>query len=103
MTDSEKDLLIQWRNNYNGRASVQYSNDGEDYPDISLPSRGTASTAAAIFIVVNAAMGAGLLNFPHAFSNAGGIGSAIAMEMVSNEVKIFSLGYKAREADAPDA
>ena len=44
---------------------------------------GTTSTAAAVFIVVNAAMGAGLLNFPNAFGQAGGLAPAIVMEMVS--------------------
>ncbi|XP_067327050.1 sodium-coupled neutral amino acid transporter 7 [Anolis sagrei] len=46
-------------------------------------SRGSASTSAlgAVFIVVNAALGAGLLNFPAAFSMAGGVGAGIALQM----------------------
>ncbi|KAG2470174.1 putative sodium-coupled neutral amino acid transporter 7 [Polypterus senegalus] len=39
------------------------------------------STLGAIFIVVNAALGAGLLNFPAAFSTAGGITSGIVLQM----------------------
>ncbi|XP_043937228.1 putative sodium-coupled neutral amino acid transporter 7 [Protopterus annectens] len=35
----------------------------------------------AVFIVVNAALGAGLLNFPAAFNMAGGIAAAVALQM----------------------
>ncbi|XP_044290157.1 putative sodium-coupled neutral amino acid transporter 7 isoform X1 [Varanus komodoensis] len=45
--------------------------------------RGPAATSAlgAVFIVVNAALGAGLLNFPAAFSMAGGVAAGIALQM----------------------
>ena len=39
-------------------------------------------TFSAIFIVVNAAMGAGLLNMPRAFSNAGGIVYGMVIQLV---------------------
>ncbi|XP_066493314.1 sodium-coupled neutral amino acid transporter 7 [Tiliqua scincoides] len=39
------------------------------------------SMLGAVFIVVNAALGAGLLNFPAAFSMAGGVAAGIAMQM----------------------
>ncbi|XP_062997085.1 sodium-coupled neutral amino acid transporter 7 [Elgaria multicarinata webbii] len=39
------------------------------------------STLGAVFIVVNAALGAGLLNFPAAFSTAGGVAAGIALQM----------------------
>uniref|UniRef100_A0ABM5EU45 Sodium-coupled neutral amino acid transporter 7 n=1 Tax=Pogona vitticeps TaxID=103695 RepID=A0ABM5EU45_9SAUR len=42
---------------------------------------GTTSTLSAVFIVVNAALGAGLLNFPAAFSMAGGVAAGIALQM----------------------
>lgn len=45
--------------------------------------RGTTSTLGAIFIVVNACLGAGLLNFPAAFSTAGGVAAGITLQMVS--------------------
>lgn len=45
--------------------------------------RGTTSTLGAIFIVVNACLGAGLLNFPAAFSTAGGVAAGVALQMVS--------------------
>ncbi|XP_017653950.1 putative sodium-coupled neutral amino acid transporter 7 isoform X2 [Nannospalax galili] len=43
--------------------------------------RGTTSTLGAICIVVNACLGAGLLNFPAAFSTAGGVAAGIALQM----------------------
>ncbi|KAM9047590.1 sodium-coupled neutral amino acid transporter 7 isoform 2-T3 [Megaptera novaeangliae] len=43
--------------------------------------RGTTSTLGAIFIVVNACLGAGLLNFPAAFSTAGGVAAGITLQM----------------------
>ncbi|XP_044238358.1 sodium-coupled neutral amino acid transporter 7 isoform X2 [Ursus arctos] len=46
---------------------------------------GTTSTIGAIFIVVNACLGAGLLNFPAAFSTAGGVAAGVALQMASNE------------------
>lgn len=55
--------------------------EGEASPE-SL-SRGTTSSFGAIFIVVNACLGAGLLNFPAAFSTAGGVAAGITLQMVS--------------------
>ncbi|XP_047436537.1 putative sodium-coupled neutral amino acid transporter 7 isoform X2 [Mugil cephalus] len=46
---------------------------------------GGVSSLGAVFIVVNAALGAGLLNFPAAFSMAGGVTAGIMLQMVSNE------------------
>ncbi|XP_053255360.1 sodium-coupled neutral amino acid transporter 7 [Podarcis raffonei] len=45
--------------------------------------RGPAATSklGAVFIVVNAALGAGLLNFPAAFSMAGGVAAGITLQM----------------------
>lgn len=37
----------------------------------------------AVFIMLKSALGAGLLNFPWAFARAGGIHSALTVEMVS--------------------
>lgn len=47
----------------------------------SQPSGGGTSTMAAVFIVVNAALGAGLLNFPAAFNMAGGVTAGLVMQM----------------------
>ncbi|GAB1293521.1 Putative sodium-coupled neutral amino acid transporter 7 [Apodemus speciosus] len=45
------------------------------------PDSGTTSTLGAVFIIVNACLGAGLLNFPAAFSTAGGVAAGIALQM----------------------
>lgn len=52
-------------------------NDADNHPS-ATPLTGTFS---AIFIVVNAAMGAGLLNMPQAFSYAGGIVSGMMIQL----------------------
>nr|XP_006641460.1 PREDICTED: putative sodium-coupled neutral amino acid transporter 8 [Lepisosteus oculatus] len=41
------------------------------------------SSSGAVFIMLKSALGAGLLNFPWAFERAGGISTAVAVEMVS--------------------
>lgn len=56
-------------------------NEGETSPG--GLDRGTTSTLGAVFIVVNACLGAGLLNFPAAFSTAGGVAAGIVLQMVS--------------------
>ncbi|XP_069724851.1 sodium-coupled neutral amino acid transporter 7 isoform X2 [Phaenicophaeus curvirostris] len=50
---------------------------------------GATSVLGAVFIVVNAALGAGLLNFPAAFSMAGGVAAGIALQMC---MLIFIIG-----------
>lgn len=40
------------------------------------------SSVGAVFIVVNAALGAGLLNFPAAFNMAGGVTAGFVLQMV---------------------
>uniref|UniRef100_A0AAZ3RMH7 Sodium-coupled neutral amino acid transporter 7 n=1 Tax=Oncorhynchus tshawytscha TaxID=74940 RepID=A0AAZ3RMH7_ONCTS len=42
---------------------------------------GGVSATAAVFIVVNAALGAGLLNFPAAFNMAGGVIAGVVLQM----------------------
>ena len=43
---------------------------------------GKSSAFGAIFIVINAALGAGLLAFPYAFYAAGGVAAGIGIELV---------------------
>ncbi|TRY54576.1 hypothetical protein DNTS_001577 [Danionella cerebrum] len=43
--------------------------------------RGGTSLLGAVFIVVNAALGAGLLNFPAAFNMAGGVTAGVTLQM----------------------
>ncbi|ROL43243.1 Vacuolar amino acid transporter 2 [Anabarilius grahami] len=47
----------------------------------------------AVFIMLKSALGAGLLIFPWAFAKAGGIHSAVTVEMASNSVGLVILGY----------
>ena len=44
---------------------------------------GKTSSFGAVFIVVNACIGAGLLNFPAAYQAAGGIAVGTSMQLVS--------------------
>ena len=54
------------------------------YPwEIRTLPRGNSSAFGAVFIVVNAALGAGLLTFPQAFYNAGGVAFGVLIEVVS--------------------
>lgn len=63
-------------------------NDEENTPLIvtphvqSKPARDKTSPYGAVFIVVNAALGAGLLNFPAAFYMAGGVVAGVVLQMV---------------------
>jgi len=61
---------------------------------------GQTGTFSAIFIVVNAAMGAGLLNMPRAFSNAGGIVYGMLIQLgffVFILTSLAMLGYCAKK------
>ena len=43
-------------------------------------SEGTTSTIGTVFLIVNAALGAGLLNLPKAFDEAGGVLTAVVVQ-----------------------
>uniref|UniRef100_A0A672SUU7 Sodium-coupled neutral amino acid transporter 7 n=1 Tax=Sinocyclocheilus grahami TaxID=75366 RepID=A0A672SUU7_SINGR len=60
--------------------SIQPPNQSDDR-------RGGTSLLGAVFIVVNAALGAGLLNFPAAFNMAGGVTAGVTLQMCSLESK----------------
>ena len=45
--------------------------------------QGKSSAIGAVFIIINAALGAGLLTFPSAFYSAGGVVEGIAVQVVS--------------------
>ncbi|KAJ9578145.1 hypothetical protein L9F63_024993, partial [Diploptera punctata] len=55
--------------------------DGADI-DIQIHFSDGSSRLSAIFLIINAALGAGLLNFPQAFNQAGGIVTAITVQLV---------------------
>ena len=50
----------------------------------------------AIFIMLKSALGAGLLNFPWAFERAGGIRSAVTVELVSSRSLLVVSGVLRR-------
>ncbi len=56
--------------------------DSERHLETDRRRNGGVSSLGAVFIVVNAALGAGLLNFPAAFSMAGGVTAGVMLQMV---------------------
>lgn len=75
----------EWSDDAGERARLLQSPSVETVPKNSENqgnSLGTTSALGAVFIVVNAALGAGLLNFPAAFSMAGGVAAGITLQMV---------------------
>lgn len=61
-----------------GAGNVQ---DSSSTSSSSNSSKGS-SWVSAVFLIINAALGAGLLNFPHAFDQAGGIAVALSVQAV---------------------
>uniref|UniRef100_A0A672HQG1 Sodium-coupled neutral amino acid transporter 7 n=1 Tax=Salarias fasciatus TaxID=181472 RepID=A0A672HQG1_SALFA len=55
--------------------------DSVRQPEADGPRAGGVSSVGAVFIVVNAALGAGLLNFPAAFNMAGGVTAGVLLQM----------------------
>lgn len=75
----------EWSDDAGERARLLQSPSVEAVPKSEeSPGNGAGATSAlgAVFIVVNAALGAGLLNFPAAFNMAGGVAAGIALQMV---------------------
>ncbi|XP_072320883.1 sodium-coupled neutral amino acid transporter 7 [Eucyclogobius newberryi] len=64
------------------RARLLQSPSVDSVPYIQTEQRSSGvSSIGAVFIVVNAALGAGLLNFPAAFSMAGGVTAGVILQM----------------------
>lgn len=64
------------------RARLLQSPSVDSVPHIETERRSSGvSSIGAVFIVVNAALGAGLLNFPAAFSMAGGVTAGVMLQM----------------------
>lgn len=59
--------------------------DSDRHLDTEGRRSGGVSSLGACFIVVNAALGAGLLNFPAAFSMAGGVTAGVMLQMVRRD------------------
>ena len=92
MDDESTSLILpSSRGKYSVQEVVLPSDEDADntsqlfyYPwEIRTLPRGSSSAIGAIFIVVNAALGAGLLAFPQAFYNAGGVVYGVLIEVVS--------------------
>ena len=64
---------------------------------------GGTNTLYTVFLIVNAALGAGLLNFPKAFDEAGGIGVATAVQGVLMIFIVLALLILAHSADRCDS
>lgn len=73
----------EWRADSSERARLLQSPGAEE----PRPASTSTSMLGAVFIVVNAALGAGLLNFPAAFRMAGGVAAGIAMQMVKGAAR----------------
>lgn len=63
------------------RAWLLQSPSVDTVPHIETERSSGVSSIGAVFIVVNAALGAGLLNFPAAFSMAGGVTAGVMLQM----------------------
>ena len=61
------------------------------------------STLGTIFLIVNAALGAGLLNFPKAFDQAGGVEVALVVQAFLVVFVIISLLVLAKCSDVNGA
>jgi len=65
--------------------SIPHNDQTELVPPPQVPkssTEGGTSTFGAIFLIVNAALGAGLLNLPKAFDQAGGVVTAVVVQAV---------------------
>jgi hypothetical protein len=78
---SEKTPLL------NSAAVDQLANSSVVAGDI----RTGVSWGMAAFLLVNTALGAGMLNYPYAYNQIGGVWAAALMQVVSFKFKIFNL------------
>ncbi|XP_033941771.1 putative sodium-coupled neutral amino acid transporter 8a [Pseudochaenichthys georgianus] len=65
------------------RESISLLASASTKPRLDVATQPRLGSMGAIFIMLKSALGAGLLNFPWAFERAGGIRSAVAVELVS--------------------
>lgn len=91
---SEKDALLAGRNGpyYSGLAEMNESGFTTTDSEVILrtvnapeePRSNGIPLFRAMFVVANAALGAGMLNFPQAYAQAGGIANALTIQFVSS-------------------
>ncbi len=91
--DEETKTLLR-RNDGNKKLDYRYNTLNDDqvdndssYEQINVNNNGGISWYFAVFLIVNAALGAGLLNFAKAFDNAGGILISSLVQLVFNNKK----------------
>lgn len=65
------------------RESITLLASASAKPPLDVAAGPRLGSMGAIFIMLKSALGAGLLNFPWAFERAGGIRSAVTVELVS--------------------
>ena len=82
--DVEDDCLPPSPNNY-GTFSREMS---RMRTVVSKLPEGDVPPYRAIFLVTNAAFGAGILNFPEAYMNAGGLETALCVQCVSADISV---------------
>lgn len=75
------------------RESISLLASASAKPPLDATAEPRLGSMGAIFIMLKSALGAGLLNFPWAFERAGGIRSAVTVELVG---KFFSPPYSSR-------
>ena len=100
---SEKEALLDGHNDpyYSGLADISQSSRSSDSEVIIRtgtepedPRRTGMPIFRAMFVVANAALGAGMLNFPQAYAQAGGIVNALAIQTVGSLILHVSLVVK---------
>lgn len=91
----------------NLETSIDYGDDSTDHSDqeilfshqSSSPSTQGTSTTGSIFLIVNAALGAGILNFPKAFDMAGGVLTGLVVQALLLVFIMLALMILAKTSD----
>ena len=88
-------------------SSIYHRDDSTDHSDqeillseqSSSPSTEGTSTLGSIFVIVNAALGAGILNFPKAFDMAGGVLTGLVVQALLLVFIMLALMILAKTSD----
>lgn len=79
-TELSYDSLLDDEDEHRRRLEEADEQVSEQHPVLRFNPSGT-STLGTVFLMVNAALGAGLLNFPKSFDDAGGIAVAVSVQL----------------------
>jgi Na+/alanine symporter len=88
-----------WLNNRSGIEFGALAGIGITFSEEGFFNPNGTGTAATVFLIVNAALGAGLLNFPQSFDLAGGIATAVSVQAVLVVFVVTALWILAFSAD----